>query len=54
VDPRELDVPGEEDLPAEERARRARAIREHVRAQSLAEWSEAQLADLDRCAAGVS
>jgi trehalose 6-phosphate synthase len=38
-------------MPAEERARRARAIREHVREHDLEEWIGAQLRDLDRARA---
>jgi trehalose 6-phosphate synthase len=40
-------------MPAAERRKRLEAIREHVREHDLAGWIEAQLADLDRCAAGV-
>jgi trehalose 6-phosphate synthase len=36
-----------------ERRRRLDAIRAHVREHDVAEWIEAQLADLDRCAATV-
>jgi trehalose 6-phosphate synthase len=41
-------------MPAAERHERLEAIREHVREHDVAAWIEAQLADLDRCAAGVS
>jgi trehalose 6-phosphate synthase len=41
-------------MPAEERRRRADAIRAHVREHDLAEWLAAQLADLDRQAAFAS
>jgi trehalose 6-phosphate synthase len=40
-------------MPAEERRERLGAIGEHVREHDLAAWIEAQLVDLDRCAAGV-
>jgi trehalose 6-phosphate synthase len=40
-------------MPAEERRERIEAIRDHVREHDVAAWIEAQLADLDRCAAGV-
>jgi trehalose 6-phosphate synthase len=36
-----------------ERGRRLDAIRAHVQEHDVAEWIEAQLADLDRCAATV-
>ncbi len=52
-----LDVSGQADalyealmLPAEERRRRAEAIREHVRRHDIREWIAAQLADLDAVA----
>ena len=35
------------EMPADERARAAEAIRDHVREHDLAAWVEAQLADLD-------
>ena len=38
-------------LPADERARRAEAIRAHVRAHDIRAWIDAQLADLDAAAA---
>jgi trehalose 6-phosphate synthase len=41
-------------MPAEERRRRAEALRAHVREHDLAEWLGAQLADLDRQAAFAS
>jgi trehalose-6-phosphate synthase len=37
-----------------ERRARLEGIRAHVREHSVAEWIEAQLADLDRCRASVS
>ena len=37
-----------------ERRARLEGIRTHVREHSVAEWIEAQLADLDRCRASVS
>ena len=37
-----------------ERSARLEAIMAHVREHDVAEWIEAQLADLDRCRAGVS
>ena len=37
-----------------ERSARLEAIRTHVREHDVAEWIEAQLADLDRCRASVS
>ena len=40
-------------MPAAERRERLEAIRAHVREHDVAAWIEAQLADLDRCAAGV-
>ncbi|HVD12427.1 MAG TPA: trehalose-6-phosphate synthase [Gaiellaceae bacterium] len=40
-------------LPAEERRERIEAIRDHVREHDVVAWIDAQLADLDRCAAGV-
>jgi len=53
-----LDVQGQADalaaalaLPADERRRRAEAIRAHVRAHDIREWIAAQLADLDAAAA---
>lgn len=56
VDP--LDVEGQAEaihraleLPADERAEWADAIRRHVRTHDLAAWLEAQLADLDRVSA---
>ena len=39
------------EMPAEERSARSRAIQEHVREHDLAEWVEAQLADLDAAVA---
>lgn len=49
-----LDLVGQADalyealtLPAEERRRRAEAIRDHVRRHDVREWIDAQLADLD-------
>src|SRR5919201_550185 len=41
-------------MPAEERRRRADALRAHIREHDLAEWLGAQLADLDRQAAFAS
>jgi len=41
-------------MPARERRERLQAICEQVREHDVAAWIEAQLADLDRCAAGVS
>jgi len=50
-----LDVSGQAEaihqaleLPAEERRRRLEGIRAHVRANDVAAWADAQLADLDR------
>jgi trehalose 6-phosphate synthase len=40
-------------MPEEERRERLGAIAEHVREHDLAAWIEAQLSDLDGCAAGV-
>jgi trehalose 6-phosphate synthase len=40
-------------MPEEERRKRLEAIRDHVREHDVAAWIDAQLADLDRCAAGV-
>jgi trehalose 6-phosphate synthase len=40
-------------MPAAERRERLEAIRAHVREHDVAEWIEAQLADLDRCTARV-
>ena len=40
-------------MPQDERHRRLEAIRAQVRTHDVAEWIEAQLADLDRCAARV-
>jgi trehalose 6-phosphate synthase len=40
-------------MPAGERRERLEAIRGHVREHDVAGWIEAQLADLDRCAARV-
>jgi trehalose 6-phosphate synthase len=40
-------------MPADERAGRLAAIREHVREHDVTAWIEAQLAELDRCAARV-
>jgi trehalose 6-phosphate synthase len=40
-------------MPAAERRERLDAIRAHVREHDVAEWIEAQLADLDRCTARV-
>jgi trehalose 6-phosphate synthase len=52
-----LDLQGQADalaaalaLPAEERRRRAEALRAHVRRHDIREWIEAQLADLDAAA----
>jgi trehalose 6-phosphate synthase len=39
------------EMPAEERARRAEAMRTHIREHDLFEWVEAQLADLDSAVA---
>ena len=41
-------------MPAGERRERLQAICDQVREHDVAAWIEAQLADLDRCAAGVS
>jgi trehalose 6-phosphate synthase len=41
-------------MPAGERRERLKAISEQVREHDVAAWIEAQLADLDRCTAGVS
>ena len=41
-------------MPEAERRRRLEAISQQVREHDVAAWSEAQLADLDRCAAGVT
>jgi trehalose 6-phosphate synthase len=41
-------------MPEGERRERREAISEHVREHDVAAWLEAQLADLDRCAAGVT
>ena len=41
-------------MPTGERRERLQAICEQVREHDVAAWIEAQLADLDRCAAGVS
>jgi trehalose 6-phosphate synthase len=41
-------------MPAGERRERLEGIRGHVREHDVAAWIEAQLADLDRCAARVS
>jgi trehalose 6-phosphate synthase len=41
-------------MPEGERRERLEAIREHVREHDVAAWLDAQLADLDRCAAGVT
>jgi trehalose 6-phosphate synthase len=41
-------------MPADDRRERLEAICKHVREHDLAAWIEAQLADLDRCAAGVT
>jgi trehalose-6-phosphate synthase len=35
-------------MPSEERRQRLEGLRAHVREHDLAEWVEAQLADLDR------
>jgi trehalose 6-phosphate synthase len=40
-------------MPEVERRQRLEAIRAHVREHDVAEWIEAQLADLDRCRASV-
>ena len=40
-------------MDAGERRERLEAIRAHVREHDVGEWIEAQLADLDRCAASV-
>jgi trehalose 6-phosphate synthase len=40
-------------MPAQERRERFEAIGEYVREHDLAAWIDAQLVDLDRCAAGV-
>jgi trehalose-6-phosphate synthase len=39
------------EMPPAERGERLRGLREHVREHDLAEWIEAQLADLDRARA---
>jgi trehalose 6-phosphate synthase len=39
------------EMPAEERARRAQAMRAHIREHDLFEWVDAQLADLDSAVA---
>jgi trehalose 6-phosphate synthase len=39
------------EMPAEERARRAEAMRAHIREHDLFEWVDAQLADLDSAVA---
>jgi trehalose 6-phosphate synthase len=41
-------------MAADERQRRLAAIRAQVREHDVTEWIEAQLADLDRCRAGVA
>jgi trehalose 6-phosphate synthase len=41
-------------MPVGERRERLESIRTHVREHDVAAWIEAQLADLDRCAAHVS
>jgi trehalose 6-phosphate synthase len=41
-------------MPEGERRERLRAIGEQVREHDVAAWIEAQLADLDRCATGVT
>jgi trehalose 6-phosphate synthase len=41
-------------MAADERHRRLEAIRTHVREHDVTEWIGAQLADLDRCRAGVA
>jgi trehalose 6-phosphate synthase len=41
-------------MPVAERRERLESIRAHVREHDVAAWIEAQLADLDRCAARVS
>jgi trehalose 6-phosphate synthase len=41
-------------MPAGERRERLEAIRDHVREHDVTSWIDAQLADLDRCAAHVS
>jgi len=55
-----FDVAGQADaihealtMAADERHRRFEAIRAHVREHDVTEWIDAQLADLDRCAARV-
>jgi trehalose 6-phosphate synthase len=40
-------------MPAGERRERLEAIRDHVREHDVTSWIDAQLADLDRCAAHV-
>jgi trehalose-6-phosphate synthase len=40
-------------MAADERSRRLEAIRAHVREHDVTGWIDAQLADLDRCAARV-
>jgi trehalose 6-phosphate synthase len=40
-------------MPSDERRARLEAIRDHVREHDVTAWIDAQLADLDRCAAGV-
>jgi trehalose 6-phosphate synthase len=40
-------------MAADERHRRLEAIRAHVREHDVTEWIDAQLSDLDRCAARV-
>jgi trehalose 6-phosphate synthase len=40
-------------MAADERRRRLEAIRAHVREHDVTEWIDAQLSDLDRCAARV-
>jgi trehalose 6-phosphate synthase len=41
-------------MAADERHRRLAAIRAHVREHDVTQWIAAQLADLDRCRAGVA
>ena len=41
------------EMPAGERRERLEAIRDYVREHDLADWIEAQLADLDRVAAAA-
>jgi trehalose 6-phosphate synthase len=55
-----FDVAGQADaldraltMAADERRQRIEAIRAHVREHDVSAWIEAQLAELDRCAASV-